>query len=111
MWGRAWSIIFDPVEEEQVEEGGGIPCTWVHGVDIEELTDAASNVTEHHADCRACRISLNYRFVMKGSALPALTRRAVAIKREEAEAAASGGGAGSEGVGGKPQKKKARTCR
>jgi len=29
IWGMRDSTIFDPVEEEEVEEGGGIPCSWV----------------------------------------------------------------------------------
>ena len=83
MWGMAGPVLYEHSAE------GEAAWVWAHGVDMGEGRVPG----EHHAGCRECRISLNYRYLEEGSDQPALTRRALAAKGVVGLGAAGGAGA------------------
>ncbi len=83
MWGMAGPVLYERSAE------GETAWTWAHGVDMAEGRVPG----EHHAECRECRISLNYRYLEEGSDQPALTRRALAAKGVVVLGVAGGAGA------------------
>lgn len=90
VWGFSGPLLFEEGED------GEAAWSWAHGVEVSEGKQATPG--QHHAECRDCRLSLNYRLLDRGSTQPAMTRRAMAAKApvEKEEAKAGEGVVGQE---------------